>query len=145
MTILSKHDQAFFETTKRVLAELVNEGLVHATLEVAAPGISQTLCLCSVLHPQDGALVKVAIKVDTFFETKKDRVVSVVRPDSLQTPVTIVKTGDEELDPGTLFKILSTSFSNLADEEVLDAMVQELRNSANNQGEIISTRPALCC
>ncbi|KAJ5800903.1 uncharacterized protein N7518_002971 [Penicillium psychrosexuale] len=133
MTILSRHDRALFETTKRVLAEIVNEGLVYAKLESTATGEPQILCLQSILNPQDGSLVKVPIKAGTIIETKDDRVVSVVRPDSLQPPVIIADTGHGELDPGTLFKFLSTSFSDVAGETVVDEIVQELRNSAANQ------------
>ncbi|KAJ5175036.1 IucC family-domain-containing protein [Penicillium canariense] len=131
MTILSGHDQASFETTKRLLAEIVNEGLVSAKLEVTAPSGSQMMCIQST--PQDGSLVKVAIKAGTIIETRDDRVVSVVRPDSLQPPVTIAGTDDGELDPGTLFEFLSTSFGDTASETVLDEIVRELRNSADNQ------------
>ncbi|KAJ5637418.1 IucC family-domain-containing protein [Penicillium lividum] len=146
MTVLTKRDQALFETTRRVLAEVVNEGLVHAKVEINASGLPHILCLYSVLRPQDEILVKVAMKAGSVVQIRNDRVVSVVRPDSLQTPVVIVATGDQGLDPGTIFRCLSTSFNDLADESVLDTMVQELRNSANNQEkwlEIGETLPLL--
>lgn len=140
MTIPSRHDQACFETTKRVLAEVVNEGLVYGKLEAAAPGGPEMLCLQSLLSPQNGDLIKVAVKAGTVIESRNSLVVSAVRPDSLQPPVINIDTGEEELNPGTLFKFLSTSFSDVADEIVLDAIVQELRNSADNQGE----RASIC-
>ncbi|KAI2720719.1 hypothetical protein CBS147332_3959 [Penicillium roqueforti] len=146
MTILSRHDRALFETTKRVLAEIVNEGLVYAKLESTATGEPQILCLQSILNPQDGTLVKVPIKAGAVIETKDDLVVSVVRPDSLQPPVIIADTRNGELDPGTLFKFLSTSFSDVASERVVDEIVQELRNSAANQEkwlEISESQPLL--
>lgn len=145
MTILSRHDRALFETTKRVLAEIVNEGLVYAKLESTATGEPQILCLQSILNPQDGTLVKVPIKAGAVIETKEDLVVSVVRPDSLQPPVVIADTRNGELDPGTLFKFLSTSFSDVASERVVDEIVQELRNSAANQGKIALMSHCLHC
>ncbi|KAJ6184953.1 hypothetical protein N7519_006254 [Penicillium mononematosum] len=136
MTILSRHNRASFETTKRVLAEIVNEGLVPAKLEITAPEGPQILCLLSTLNPEGIALVKVAIKPSTIIEMRDDRVVSVVRPDSLQPPVIIADTNHEEFDPGTVFKVLSTSFGDVASETVLDEIVRELRNSAANQDDI---------
>ncbi|KAJ5901986.1 hypothetical protein N7495_002514 [Penicillium taxi] len=133
MTILSRHDRALFETTKRVIAEIVNEGLAYATLELSAPGELQILCLRSILNPQYGNLVNVAIKAGTIVEMRDDRVVSIIRPDSIQSPVIIAGTGKGELDPGTIFKLLSTSFGDVISEAVLEEIVQELRNSAANQ------------
>ncbi|OGM47726.1 hypothetical protein ABOM_004343 [Aspergillus bombycis] len=130
MTVLSRHDQALFETTRRVLAEVVNEGLVNAKVEVTAPGGSQTLCL---LNPQDGIWAKVGIKPGTVIEMKKNRVISVIRPASLQPPVVLGDTRHQELDPGAIFRFLSASFKDVADETVLETIAQELRNSAKNQ------------
>lgn len=137
MTVLSRHNRASFETTKRVLAELINEGLVHAKLEITTSKGPQILCLLSTLNPDGGSLVKVAIKPDTIIKMRDDRVVSVVRPDCLQPPVIIADTNHEEFDPGTLFKLLGTSFGDVASETVLDEIVRELRNSAANQGKIL--------
>lgn len=136
MTILSIRDQALFETAKRVLAQIINEGLVSAQLEQSTTKESQTLCLQSILNPQDGRLIKVALKIGTIIEIRDGLVVSVVRPDSLQPPVTIAATGCGESDPGTLFKLLSTSFRDITSDTVLDEMVNELRNSAANQGKV---------
>ncbi|OQE80157.1 hypothetical protein PENNAL_c0047G00432 [Penicillium nalgiovense] len=133
MTILSRHNRASFETTKRVLAEIVNEGLVHAKLEITTSEGPQILCLLSTLNPEGESLVKVAIKPGTIIEMRDDRVVSVVRPGSLQPPVILADTNHEEFDPGTLFKVLSTSFGDVASGTVLDEIVRELRNSAANQ------------
>lgn len=114
MTILSRHNRASFETTKRVLAEIVNEGLAHAKLEITTSEEPQILCLLSTLNPEGEGLVKVAIKPGNTIEMRDDRVVSVVRPDSLQPPVILADTNHEEFDPGTLFKVLSTSFGDVA-------------------------------
>ncbi|GAB1201674.1 hypothetical protein APSETT445_000257 [Aspergillus pseudonomiae] len=138
MTVLSRHDQGLFETTRRVLAELVNEGLVDAKVEVTVPGGSQVLCL---LSPQDDICVKVGIKPATVIEMREDHVISVVRPASLQPPVIIGDTGNQELDPGAIFGLLSASFKNNADETVLGAIAQELRNSARNQAPLKPVSP----
>ncbi|KNG82968.1 hypothetical protein ANOM_008953 [Aspergillus nomiae NRRL 13137] len=130
MTVPSWHDQALFETTRRVLAELVNEGLVDAKVEVTVPGGSQVLCLLST---QDDICIRVGIKPGTVIEMKEDHVISVVRPASLQPPVVLGDTGNQELDPGAIFGLLSASFQDTADRTVLEAIAQELRNSAGNQ------------
>ncbi|KAI9368037.1 IucC family-domain-containing protein [Aspergillus egyptiacus] len=143
MAILSRHDQALFETTKRVLAEVVNEGLVNARLEGSATDGQQILC---ILNPKGDSSVKVALTPDTVLETRNGRVISVLRPDSLQPPVTISNASEEVLDPGTLFKLLSTSFRDVASEGVIDEIVRELRNSAANQEkwlEISQNQPVL--
>lgn len=131
MTVLSRHDQALFETTKRVLAEVVNEGLVGAKVEVTAPRGPSTLCL---LSPDDGSCVKVGLKPGTVIEMKEGRVVSVVRPASLQPPVIVGDTRNQELDPGAIFGVLSAWFKDVANDTMFEAIVQELRNSARNQG-----------
>ncbi|CAG7916597.1 unnamed protein product [Penicillium olsonii] len=133
MTILSRRDQASFETTKRVIAQIVNEGLAFAKLECPTSEEPQILCLQSKLDPQDGSLVKVTIKTGTIIETRDGIVVSVIKPDSLQPPATIAGTGCGEFDPGTLFKLLSISFKDIISEKILNEMVDELRNSAANQ------------
>ncbi|KAJ5117453.1 hypothetical protein N7448_011085 [Penicillium atrosanguineum] len=133
MTILSRHGQALFETTRRVLAEFVNEGLVDAKLEVSAPGISQSLCLRSLLGLQDGHWVKVGLKAGTAIETKDNRVISVIRPDTLQPPVILGDSLNEVLDPGTIFKFLSPGFMDITSGTVIDEIANELRNSASNQ------------
>ncbi|GMF66906.1 unnamed protein product [Aspergillus oryzae] len=135
MTALTRHDQALFETTRRVLAEVVNEGLVRAKVEVTAPEGPGTLCL---LSPQDVSWVKVGVTPGTVIEMKEDRVVSVIRPESLQPPVIVGETGNQELDPGAIFAVLSALLKDVADGTVLEAIVRELRNSATNQGRSIN-------
>ena len=132
---LTRHDQALFETTRRVLAEVVNEGLVRAKVEVTAPEGPGTLCL---LSPQDVSWVKVGVTPGTVIEMKEDRVVSVIRPESLQPPVIVGETGNQELDPGAIFAVLSALLKDVADGTVLEAIVRELRNSATNQGRSIN-------
>lgn len=134
MEILSKHNQALFETTKRLLSEIINEGLADATIEVSESEQQRHLCLYSRISSQYGSRVEVSIKPDTVIEMKEDRVVSVVRPDTLQPPVIIGDTRNQELDPEILFRFMSPWLMDDASETVLEEMAQELRNSANNQG-----------
>ncbi|EYE97444.1 uncharacterized protein EURHEDRAFT_513335 [Aspergillus ruber CBS 135680] len=133
---ISKHNQALFETTKRLLAEVVNEGLVDAT--IGGSKYDQFLYLNSRLHAageNDRKWVKVSLQPGTVLETRDGKVACVVRPDSLQPPV-VIGNGDaeeEELDPGVLFKNLSPWLVEDADEEILNEIALELGNSARNQ------------
>lgn len=139
----SRHDRALFGTTRRLLAEIINEGLVDATIGGSTD--SPYLNLLPRVDVQSDAAkwVRVAIKPGTALETKDDRVVAVVRPDSLQPPVVIGFHGKEEereeLEPGTLFQLLSPWMVEDASEDVLDDIAHELSNSARNQGESMQT------
>lgn len=134
---ISKHSQALFETTKRLLAEVVNEGLVDAT--IGGSKNDQCLYLNSRLQAteNDRKWVKVGLQPGTVLETRDGKVACVVRPDSLQPPV-VVGNGDgeeEDLDPGAFFKFLSPWLVEDADEEILNEIALELGNSARNQGK----------
>lgn len=139
-----RHAQALFETTKRLLAEVVNEGLVDAT--IGESGNKQYLYLHGRLRTAtetDCKWVKVGLKEGTVLETRDGKVAAVVRPDSLQPPVAIGDgdgdgEGQEELDPGVLFRFLSPWLVENAEESVLDEIALELGNSARNQGKSFS-------
>lgn len=141
----TRHDQACFETTKRLLAEIINEGLVDAT--VAGSNDDDKPNLCLYLHPrQDSAVaddarwVRVSVKPGTILEVRNGRVAAIVRPDSLEMPVVIgskedSKGGEEEPDPGVLFRFVSPWLLEDAGQSVLDEIALELENSAVNQGK----------
>ena len=135
----SRHDRALFETTRRLLAEIINEGLVDATIGGSTDSPYLNLLPRVDVKSDAAKWVRVAIKPGTALETKDDRVVAVVRPDSLQPPVVIGFHGKEEereeLEPGTLFQLLSPWMVEDASEDVLDGIAHELSNSARNQGE----------
>lgn len=139
----SRHDRALFETTRRLLAEIINEGLVDATIGGSTESPYLKLLPRVDVKSDAAKWVRVAIKPGTALETKDDRVVAVVRPDSLQPPVVIGFHGKEEereeLEPGTLFQLLSPWMVEDASEDVLDGIAHELSNSARNQGEPMQT------
>lgn len=141
----TRQDDALFETTRRLLAEIINEGLVEATVATATDKNRQTIQYL-YLHPRqdvsvadDARWVRVSVRRDTPLETKDGRVAVVVRPDCLEMPVTIGSKedskGDEELDPGVLFRFVSTWLAEDAGPDVLNGIALELQNSARNQGK----------
>lgn len=140
----SRHDRALFETTRRLLAEIVNEGLVDATIGGSSDNPHLNLLPRVDVKSDAAKWVRVGVKPGTVLETKDERVVAVVRPDSLQPPVIIGFNGEEEereeLEPGTLFQLLSPWMVEDASEDVLDGIAHELSNSAKNQGKPYSSR-----
>lgn len=133
----SKHSQALFETTKRLLAEIINEGLVDAT--IGGSKNDQYLYLHSHLPAANDASngFKVGLRPGTVLETRDGKVAAVVRPDSLQPPVVIGYGNgqEEELNPEILFRFLSPWLIKDADEDTLNEIALELGNSARNQGK----------
>lgn len=141
----TRHDQAFFETTKRLLAEIINEGLLDASIAGSNDKHQSNLYL--YLHPRqdssvadDARWVRVNVRPDTKLEARDGRVAAVVRPDSLEMPVVIgskeeSEGSDEELDPGVLLRFVSPWLLEDAGQTVLDEIALELQNSARNQGK----------
>ncbi|BCR87918.1 uncharacterized protein ACHE_40483S [Aspergillus chevalieri] len=134
---ISKHSQALFETTKRLLAEVVNEGLVDATIGGSKNNPYLYLHRRSPAMENDRKWLKVGLQPGIMLETRDGKVTAVVRPDSLQQPVVISNGSgeEEELDPGILFQFLSPWLVEDADEDILNEIALELGNSARNQGK----------
>ena len=135
-------DQAAFETTKRLLAQVVNEGLVVASFLHIESNDTTWLCLQrpESTNPESNvSQVRVPICADTSPNiTESGRVVSLVRPDALQAPVILeYHTPHEssvEYDPGTIFAHLYAWFEGKALVDLKEEIIAELRNSAANQG-----------
>jgi hypothetical protein len=135
-------DYAAFETTKRLLAQIVNEGLVAASFLRIEFNNTTWLCLQSPesTNPKSNiSQVRVSICADRLpIITERGQVVSLVRPDSLRPPVILdYHTSFEssnEYDPGTIFEHLYAWFGKMAVIDLREKIVAELRNSAANQG-----------
>lgn len=141
----TRQDDALFETTRRLLAEIINEGLVEATVATALDKNKQPIQYL-YLHPRqdlsvadDARWVRVNVRLGTTVEVRDGRVAAVVRPDCLEMPVVIGSkedhNGGEELDPGVLFRFVSPWMAEDASPDVLDGIALELQNSARNQGK----------
>ncbi|KAL5360778.1 IucC family-domain-containing protein [Aspergillus floccosus] len=135
-----RRSQAFFETTRRLLAQLINESLSHATVEHVGP--TQT---CLNLHSPSlfGAAKKyphIQVNLDRtiYLERHEAGVDSIVQPCSLRPPVTLVDAEKkvEEWSPGVIFSFIRPWFADITSDDTLSKISQELQNSAENQGNL---------
>jgi hypothetical protein len=139
MTTASKTEVAQFETTRRLLSHLVNEGLCLASLEVQEADDVQWLCLTSTKSDSGNtSMVKVQyLPREKVILNDASQVASVVRPHQLRPPVLLLE-GDQDhrsdLDPGVIFKFVYPWFETADDETMRDQIAQELLNAAANQG-----------
>jgi hypothetical protein len=130
MSVPTIQDQSRFETTKRLLAQLVNEGFAVATL------IHHQL----IFHSANGDKVlwiRAHLRQDTLIHSEGTRVVAPLRPECLQPPVLLGK-GDretDELEPGAVFRFIFPWFTHTAEGSFLETMADQLRSTAQMQGE----------
>ncbi|GIC86385.1 siderophore [Aspergillus udagawae] len=128
MTVPTIQDRSRFETTKRLLAQLVNEGFAVSTL------IHQQL----IFHSANGdkeLWIRAHCRPDTLIHTEGTRVLPPLRPECLQPPVLLGK-GDsetEELEPGAIFRFILPWFTHNAEESFLETMADQLRSTAEMQ------------
>ncbi|KAE8357410.1 hypothetical protein BDV27DRAFT_164547 [Aspergillus caelatus] len=122
MTVASEYRvKAKAETTKRLLAQLVNEGLVNLTL---CPGTKSPGGLEGQITPEcdESRCIKTEVV---------QRQGSIWRPKDFKVPVTlcneVVET--QEDNPGTIFEFISIGFA--CNVETREAVARELRNSAD--------------
>lgn len=140
MAVLTTRHRGCFETTKRLLAQLVNEGLVIAT---SLATDSEYRCQLIIHGSQEcGAKdiwIKTNVRPDTFIDIECGRVLPILRPESLLPPVILGGRASEEeieeLDPSTIFRFIFPWLKHIADEALLETMADQLRNTAENQGE----------
>ncbi|OAA35706.1 Aerobactin siderophore biosynthesis, IucA/IucC [Beauveria brongniartii RCEF 3172] len=143
--------RAHWETTKRVLAQAVNEGLATGTIETSAS--STSLCLRApdpkAIDGHDGTWIQCGIRADAYVEKDGRRAVGFVRAEDLLNPVlTQSTTGEasEELDPGVLCRIICSWQPELAQPGGGEKLIKEVQNAADNQVkwlEIAATQPRL--
>ncbi|GKZ64479.1 siderophore [Aspergillus niger] len=143
--------RALFETTKRVLASAINDGIACATLE-SCNCPSPLLCLRSpggTMASDEDAWIKCGMRADAYVETDGGRVVGFVRADDLLGPVLTQNLNgeiSEELDPGVICGVICRWRSRQDESDAVEILVKEVRNSANNQEkwlEMASTLPIL--
>lgn len=140
MALTNHLQDAQFETSKRLLAQLVNEGLLHAY--VCLPKVSHRYGLslrssCSEKATTEATTVIVHAKLDAYLEVEGDRVLPMLRPEYLELPILLEhENGDTivETDPGEIFRSL---YQIVAPEGLGEAsakkIIHELSTTALNQ------------
>ncbi|KAJ6185719.1 hypothetical protein N7519_007020 [Penicillium mononematosum] len=126
MTVTTFQSQAMAETTKRLLAQLANEGLVNVHL-LPPPPQSQTW---SCVLTTEGSNTTRRAQVDlSSFSTPLS--CHHWRPNDFQLPVLLDGADHEvqQIDPGAVFEFFAPGFA--CDESTKDAITRELRNSAS--------------
>ncbi|KAH8820752.1 ferric iron reductase FhuF-like transporter-domain-containing protein [Xylogone sp. PMI_703] len=138
MTVPSIHDRALFEVAKRLLCQILNEGLVSGILQISDSTEANYLCLLSNSHvghtPEKCIRVKLHPDSTKCIFTRSGRIVSLVRPEMLMTPVLLVDKASEshELRPTALFKFACSLFTKDIDESISEQLALGLENSAAN-------------
>ncbi|KAJ5482899.1 IucC family-domain-containing protein [Penicillium diatomitis] len=133
--------RAYWETTKRVLAQAVNEELVVGTLETTAR--SKWLLLRApkpeAIAGYDGTWIKCGVRADAYVETDGARIFGFLRAEDLLTPVLLGRTAVEaveELDPEVLCRIICSWQPELAQNGGGATLVGEIKNARDNQAPL---------
>ncbi|KAH7013789.1 ferric iron reductase FhuF-like transporter-domain-containing protein [Ilyonectria destructans] len=139
MTVLSKADVAFFETTRRLLSHLVNEGLCLAFIEPAGTDRVQWLCMTTP-KPDFGSTctVKVHFIPERVVLGDAGQITSLVRPHQLRPRVLLECDGQPprlELDAGVIFQSVYPWFGETNEDALIvrDQIARELQNASANQ------------
>lgn len=139
--IIPPQNEANLEATRRLLAEVVNEGLATATVESLNSSEERFLVLSGNSRDAERPAsnrIRVGLQPDTHICLRDGKVISLVRPNNLRPPVilsddngTDVKT---TLNPETIFDAMRPwLMDDGADEPMLEEIGKELANSCNNQ------------
>jgi hypothetical protein len=120
----TRKSEALFETTRRLLSNLINEGLCVASISADSSSALQWICLRAQnpLTAGNGvSMVKVHLAPSVSVKEDNGKIVTLVGPDQLLPPV-MFESGKEdshgswgELDPGVIFATLHPWFG--ADNE----------------------------
>ncbi|KAL4970310.1 IucC family-domain-containing protein [Aspergillus stella-maris] len=138
MILESRTEVARFETTRRLLSHLVNEGLCSAFTGHEKDDDIEWLCLTGTNTDRNASPI---LKVQHIYPASltigdTGRVISLIRPHQLKPPVLLLDEGAQphtELDPGLIFKTLYPLFDLSHNECLEEDIAQELQNAAANQ------------
>jgi hypothetical protein len=136
MTIDSIAEAPCFETTRRLLAALINEGLVHAVIKGAKNDFHRCLYLSRNDSSGENCSIVVQAAPGALIEDRNGEVLPAVQPSMLCPPVMVKGLGVENKisDPGDLFTLITPWFEDMASQQVLEEISRHLQNSGSNQG-----------
>ena len=145
MAKISRSAEALFETTRRLLSSLINEGLCNASIDEVSPDGRRWIYLLPEspsTHSSGDRMVRVIFTSSARIKEDAGRITSLVRPDQLSPPVIFESvvannaTSWEELDPGIIFEALYPWFGKDHENNAMHVVKRELQNSAANQGKM---------
>ena len=133
--------RALFETTSRLLAAVVNEGLARGSVSRSEQGKDLGLRVhgCETSKEDLGLSIWVGLAGDVPYDAVHLTLISPLYPTDLKLPVLIMNAQStsakerRELDPGVLFSIMYPWFGN--DKAICARIEKELTDSARNQGQ----------
>lgn len=140
MTRTQYTEHAEFETTRRLLACLINEGLVDFVLQRVESSKQRTLCLRSLAN--DGKLssitqLLVGVSSDTLVD-EVGRICCPIAPEQLELPVRLENNKGNTFVEANPSNILSAIHEwipeSIPNVPLLETTQQMLQNSAENQG-----------
>jgi hypothetical protein len=140
MDALSIRQQAQFETTKRLVSQLVNERLVAASLDAKSSTAARYICI-TCPRGYDGPALNRRLKVYTQLKmpivSEGGSIVSLVRPLSLEPRVFLCEDEQEifELDQKAIFQFISPWLINSTNKVGLQRVEAGLETAAMFQGE----------
>lgn len=139
MAVISIRHQAQFETTRRLVSQLVNERLAPAALEKTSPTERSYLCIQSPITyhgPASGRRLKISIKPETNITLKGGSVISWIRPQSLEPNLVLCDKSEEifELSPRAVFLFILPWLENKTNSAALQRVQLELELAAMFQG-----------
>lgn len=140
MTVPSARERASFEVAKRLLCQILNEALVSGSLETFESEGLPYLCLfskaCVSEKPEKCIRVRLQPRAREGIFMRLGLIVSLVRPEMLQMPVTLVDGTSEgqELRPGVLFQFVSSLMTEDVEASTLEEIALGLENSEANTG-----------
>lgn len=137
MTVLTPKQEAWLETTKRLVAGLINEGLVKATVTESRSEETRHVVLTPLSAQNDNSDEFVAVKLHPGIdiEVRNRKVIPTIQPRSICAPIVLRgKYGPrEELEPGKIFLFIMPWLVDEASESVLIEIGQHLQASGRNQ------------
>lgn len=145
------HQFAQFETSRRMIACLVNEGMIDASVDQSG---YLNLRQPRVSKDDKGLTIRVGMTGDAAREWLESTSKPYLQPSELSVPVMIRREQDgqaedvAETDPTVLFGLMSPWFTTEnTSQEAVDTITRQLKSSAENQGRADftwGTSPAIC-
>lgn len=132
------HQFAQFETSRRMIACLVNEGMIEASVDQSG---YLNLRQPNLARNSKGLTVRVGLTGDAAREWLESTSKPYLQPSELSVPIMIRREQDgqaedvAETDPTVLFRLMSPWFSSEnTTQEAIDTITRQLKSSAENQG-----------